>query len=405
MAFENFFQTLSRTASNTDYQGVFGLSSSNISLSSDLSSLSAEGSAIVTWIRYRLGEPKITCELDNKQIFAAFEEANIEYSSIINKNLAKNWLISLLGKAKNTSIDYANSLPHATLDYIRRLANPYATEAGVGGLATPRRAYINHITDTTDYDILNGFVDQTSGSSVSAYLNSISASRIEVRKVWYSDPSYVHRYYSQFYMFDERFNMESYTRDQLVEVQPVWSDVLRAGMFETADRLNKSNVTYHIYGNRLRLLPVPQTNVKVWIDYTTEIDPYNPGFTVVGGDQSVSGINSISNIPFRDIKYEDINAFGKRWIRQMSLAISMEILGRIRRKYSSIPIPNNDVTLDGDSLVSEGVEKQTQLRDQLEEEIKETNNLSIVQAESELSAAIEEQYSRVPFSTPVLMMG
>ena len=86
MAFDNFFSTLSQTAVDSDYRGIFSTSASTVSLSANLSSLSAEGSDIVKFVRYRMGEPKVVCELDNLQIFAAFEESTIEYSSMINKS-------------------------------------------------------------------------------------------------------------------------------------------------------------------------------------------------------------------------------------------------------------------------------------------------------------------------------
>ena len=73
MAFDNFFSTLSQTAVDSDYRGIFATSASTVSLSANLSSLSAEGSDIVKFVRYRMGEPKVVCELDNLQIFASFE--------------------------------------------------------------------------------------------------------------------------------------------------------------------------------------------------------------------------------------------------------------------------------------------------------------------------------------------
>ena len=63
--FDNYFTTLSQTAVNSDYRGIFATSGSTVSLSANLSSLSAEGADIVKWVRYRMGEPKIVAEIDN----------------------------------------------------------------------------------------------------------------------------------------------------------------------------------------------------------------------------------------------------------------------------------------------------------------------------------------------------
>ena len=166
-----------------------------------------------------------------------------------------------------------------------------------------------------------------------------------------------------------------------------------------------SNITYNIYGDRLRLLPKPNKNLKIWIEYTVEMDPFNPDFSVSGGDPSTTGISSIANVPFKNITYEEINTTGRRWIRQMCLAICMETLGRIRRKFTSIPVPGNEVTLDGDALVAEGIDKAEQLREHLREELKETSNLQLMRDDAEMAQSIEEQYMRVPFPSPVLFFG
>ena len=95
--FDNYFTTLSQTAVNSDYRGIFATSASTVSLSANLSSLSAEGADIVKWIRYRMGEPKIVAEIDNVQIFAAVEESNIEYGATINRHQATNLLSNIYG--------------------------------------------------------------------------------------------------------------------------------------------------------------------------------------------------------------------------------------------------------------------------------------------------------------------
>ena len=374
-----------------------------------MGSLSGEGAEIIKWVRYRLGEPKLTVELDNLQIFGAFEEANIEYSSIINRWQAKNWISNFLGLDNDFSTeDFTSKLPHQTLDYLRRLANPYASEAGVGGIQDVRRAYITQTTTGMDYNILTDFIDNDTSSSLQEYCASVGAPRADIRRVWYPEASSIYRYqdpYSSTNILANEFQYESYNMETIFEIYPIWTDILRAGMLETNDRVRRSNITYNIYGDRLRLLPKPNKNLKIWIEYTVEMDPFNPDFSVSGGDPSTTGISSIANVPFKNITYEEINATGRRWIRQMCLAICMETLGRIRRKFTSIPVPGNEVTLDGDALVAEGIDKAEQLREHLREELKETSNLQLMRDDAEMAQSIEEQYMRVPFPSPVLFFG
>ena len=83
----------------------------------------------------------------------------------------------------------------------------------------------------------------------------------------------------------------------------------------------------------------------------------------------------------------------------------METLGRIRRKYASIPIPNGEVNLDGDALVQEGMEKQMALKDELTADLEKVNNVELMRGDAEQAAALQDQMGFIPFPTPFAMMG
>jgi hypothetical protein len=410
LAFDNFFSTLSQTAVDSDYRGIFATSASTVSLSANLSSLSAEGSDIVKFVRYRMGEPKVVCELDNLQIFAAFEESTIEYGSMINKSFAMNWLSNLYGLNRDFSTqNLTDKLPHQTLDYLNRLATPYGSEANQGGLQNQRKAYAEFSTTDQDKNLLTGFVDYESGSSVADYITTLSAGNISVRTVYHQEPASVYRYYDPYSsanVLSQEFQYESFSTEGMFYMMPVYGDLLRAGMLETSDYVRKSGYSYGIVGDKFRIYPQPLKGVKVFIDYTVEMDPFNPDFKNPNiGDPSITGISSIHNIPTTDINFENVNSTGKRWIRQYTLAICMETLGRIRRKFSSIPIPNNEITLDGDTLVQEGLEKQQELKDELNSTLDKVNNVEMMRGDAELAQAISDQYAHIPFTAPFAMMG
>jgi hypothetical protein len=66
---------------------------------------------------------------------------------------------------------------------------------------------------------------------------------------------------------------------------------------------------------------------------------------------------------------------GRSWILRYGTALVKETLGYVRNKYSSVPIPNGEVTLNGSDLVSQGQTEKgeliTQLREFLEKLTKE----------------------------------
>jgi len=409
MAFDNFFTTLSQTAVNSDYRGIFATSASTVSLSANLSSLSAEGADIVKWIRYRMGEPKIVAEIDNVQIFSAFEESNIEYGATINRYQATNWLSNIYGLNRDFSTqNLTDKLPHNTLDYLMRLAAPFASEANVGGYQNERRAYCTFASTDQEKNLLTDFTDVSANTSVLAYITTLSAANIQVRRVYHGPPASVYRYYDPYSsanVLSQEMNYESFSTESLFYVMPIYADVLRAGMLETNDTVRRSGFSYQVVGPKIRLQPQPVSTVRVYIDYTTEMDPYNPDFKNPEiGDPSITGITSIHNIPFTDINFNNINSTGKRWIRQYTLGISMEMLGRIRRKYASIPIPNGEVNLDGDALVQEGMEKQMALKDELTADLEKVNNVELMRGDAEMAAALQDQMGYAPFPTPFLMM-
>ena len=63
--------------------------------------------------------------------------------------------------------------------------------------------------------------------------------------------------------------------------------------------------------------------------------------------------------------YNQINDPGKQWIRKYTLALTKELLGGIRSKYSSVPIPGSEITIDGDTLRTEAANEKEILISQL----------------------------------------
>lgn len=409
MSFNNFFTELTSSASDADYVGVFGTTAQTLSLSADLGSLSGEGGEIVKWVRYKMGEPKITSTLSNLQIFSMFEEANMKYSAIINQTQGKNWLSNLLGLDRNFSTaDYTNKLPYQTIDYLKRLTEFYGTEVQAGGVQNVRRAYVTINSSNHDYSLLNDFVDNSSGSSLSAYISSVSASKVEVRKLWHSQPTSIYRYYDPYSStntLSQEFDYESFNMETSFYIFPLWADVLRANMLESSDTVRRSNYTYQIVGDRVRILPKPGSSLKIWMEYTVAMDPFNPDFKVADiGDPSITGISNISQIPYKNITYNEINSAGRMWIREYTFALCAEIEGKIRRKFSSIPIPNGETTLDGDVMVSEAIEMKRELIENLKEDLQTTSNLEMMRSDAETAQFIQEQLAFVPLPSPILVL-
>jgi hypothetical protein len=79
------------------------------------------------------------------------------------------------------------------------------------------------------------------------------------------------------------------------------------------------------------------------------------------------GVSNVSNLPYGNLMYSKINSIGRQWIRQYTLASSKELLGLVRSKFGSVPIPGGDLSLNGTDLVSQGREEKTNLKTELKE--------------------------------------
>lgn len=294
--------------------------------------------------------------------------------------------------------DLTNKLPNSQLSFLKRLTENIGAETSppIGGSRDIRKAYINMTSNKQDYNLNSDLIDYVSQSAASAYAASVSGSNnttnVEIKNIYHYSAITLYRFYdpySSINLLSQEFNFESFNTETIFYVLPLWTDILRAQMLNLNDKVRRSNFSYERVGNRLRIFPMPKIAMKLFIDYEIYPDPF-------GNDPSVSGISNFSNIPFMDIAYDKINSVGKDWIRHYCLALCMEMEGRIRRKFSKIPIPNDDITLDGGDLVREGIDKQKELEEKLREDLEKLSNTEMLKAEMEKAESIQRQLQQVP---------
>ena len=72
------------------------------------------------------------------------------------------------------------------------------------------------------------------------------------------------------------------------------------------------------------------------------------------------------------------------------------MLGNIRSKFTTIPIPGESVTLDGPALLSQGQSEQEKLREELKTIFDELTYTKIAQGDVELSDAVNSVQKHIP---------
>jgi len=320
------------------------------------------------WCAKRLGYPIIDVELTPASLFACFEEATSEYGAQVNQFNIRNNLDIL--KGRNTGTNYTQKLVEGgNLPTLFRISQAYGTAVGVGGNVDNRKAYVQLTSSVQVYDLMNGAYDE-SGS-----LLSFTGS-IDVTKVYYEAVPAITRFFDPYSVGAQgtlnlmsELGFGNYSPASQFLMMPLYEDVLRMQAIEFNDAIRKSAFTFNIVNNKLSIFPAPSklTPVrKIWFDYTLR-DDFEQNSMIVKDNV----VSDYSNIQYDFIQYVKINEVGKQWIRKYTLALAKELLGAIREKYSTIPIPDSEVSLDGAALRSEAqVEKDaliTQLRENLEE--------------------------------------
>lgn len=366
-----------------------------------------EADGMVTFVKRKLGDDVLSVELTRKEIWACFEEACCEYSRLVHEMKIQSELVNVLGLPTG-STDLTNIYPRQTLEFLIRQAEPYATEAYLGGSYDAQLGYIDLVGGQQDYDIYADVKDAVSGSNLWLGIPSASRGRMRIVEVFHFEPTAAQSTLlnaSNITNFlATNFNYESYVNSTIFYVLPVFEDVLRRGMLETAFRVRRSNYSYEIIGSKLRIYPVPTTQaqlgklfLKVFAKPTNAVAS-DIGYSVAGAgaDSTMYGISGPNNVPLNNLPFQSITQPGRQWIRQYTLALARELLGLIRSKFQTIPIPNADLQLNGDSLVTQGREDKDKLKDQLREWLSNLTNAKLVEQQASLAENLQKQLRFVP---------
>ena len=351
---------------------------------------SSEANDMVTFVKRKLGDDILSVELTKKQIWGNFEEAVLEYSSILNKYQAKSQLVNFLGYATGSLEGGEEKYVRENLEFLARSAEPYAMEAGIGGSYTAHSGSIQLEAGRQDY---NMYTELKDGSGNLLFDNTKGKMRID--EVFHFDPQAAYRFFdttSAINYLNNEFSFESFTPETVFYILPVYEDILRAGQLDLSNRVRKSNYSYKVSGVNIRLYPTPQSNTKMFIRVRQSPDPLSPAFA----DATVHGVSNLSNIPFGNIKYVRINSIGKQWIRQYTLALSKEQLGYIRGKFGAVPIPNANVTLNSADLITHGREEKKDLGTQLKELLESMTYDKLMEIQSARSEQMNKQLKFIP---------
>ena len=255
-----------------------------------------------------------------------------------------------------------------------------------------------------DYDLQaivqasSSFAEYASGD-VGNFHNKVGNKKILVKQVFYKTPQAMWRffgYYGGLNVVGNLHNYGQFSDTSNMEIIPSWQNKLQAKAFEDSIYTRMSHFSYELKNNKLRLFPIPYSGgpTKMWIKFSLPQNPFDEETAGPEGD----GINNMNTLPFANLPYKSINSIGKQWIRRFALSLCKEILGQVRSKLSTIPIPGESITLNGTDLISQAREEQSNLREELKTTLSEMTYSKLAQKDQEMLESTAKIQENIPLT-------
>jgi hypothetical protein len=348
-----------------------------------------EAPQVASFVARRLGYPVVDVELTHRQIYACLEEAITTYSNQVNQFNAREYMMTVQGMKTSTDITQRN-IVGTPLPQLVKLSSNYGTEAESGGSVEIKRAAISASAYQQTYDVRNFVLPGDSGKAV------------EIRRVYHFMPPAIARYYDPFATTGlgltnlmSEFGFDGFSPPVTFVMMPAFEDILRIQAIEINDMIRKSQYSFTISNNVIKFSPIFTKDATVWFDYMV-VDDKSSGNALLQSGSENSLVSDFSNIPYNNIQYNNINQMGRLWIYRYTLALAKELLGTIRSKYESIPIPDAQIRLDGDTLRREAQQEKESLIKEIRETLEQTGQQAQYKKSVENAEAMKSIFTHVP---------
>jgi hypothetical protein len=335
----------------------------------------------------RLGYPLTDVELQDMSFFTAFEEAVTIYGNELYAHIIRDNQLSLEGLSTGSNLNTSIVTPN--FEPIVKLTEQYGAEAGSGGNVPHYTGSFVMTGSQQDYDLAQWATDQGITSS------------IEIKKVFYQSSPAITRYYDPYVgtgfgsqnMFDS-FGFGGMSPAINFLMMPLNFDLAAIQAIELNDQIRRSQYSFELKNNKLRIFPIPSTGGgNYWFEYILREERIQGSVSNTPGN-----VTNVSNTPYTNPTYASINSVGRQWIFEYTLALAKEMLGYVRGKYSSIPIPNADVTLNQSDLISAATTEKAALVEKLRGYFDQTSRKSLLERRAQETEFKQTELQQVPYT-------
>ena len=348
----------------------------------------SDADKVVKWCAQRLGYPIENIELQDIQFYAAFEEAVTVYGNEVYQWKIRENYITMEGSSTGSALN--NQVITPNLSTTIKIASTYGSEAGTGGTVTYYTASLPVTAGNQNYN-LNTWAAQSASLQ--------PGDSIEVKTVFQQTPPAIVRYFDPYagtgtgiQSLLETFNFGSYSPGINFMLMPLNFDMLKLQAIELNDQVRKSAYSFDLVNNQLRLFPIPTYDTNLLFHYIKKSER-NSAF-ISGSAQNL--VTNISNVPYNNPVYSQLNSVGKMWVFQYTLALVKEMLAYVRGKYGSIPIPGAEVTLNQADLIADARSEKIALLEQLRGTLEDSSRTKQLEKRSMDEGFVNQTLQQVP---------
>jgi len=354
---------------------------------------------VATFCARRLGYPIMEVELQDLNFYAAFEEAITTYGNEVYAFQTVDNMLSLEGAPADVSVNNALIVPG--MSTVIRLSQQYAAEAGAGGNITYYSGALALTPGVQTYDLADWAISQ-----------SISGG-IEIKSVFYQNLPAVSQMYAPFGGFGGLGGVPAaglyggmygggYGGGYLM--MPVAYDAAVVQGIELSNTIRLSAYTFNIVNNKIKVFPIPSDqDVRegfLFFEYIKVQERISDNIVQPGGNPDYPDyvVTNPSNAPYTNPTYSLINSIGRQWIFEYCLALCKEMLGYVRGKYSTVPIPDQNMTLNQADLLSSATADKAALLERLRAYLGDMSKKSQLERRSQESDFRRQEINNVPMT-------
>ena len=360
---------------------------------------------VTTFCARRLGYPLVEVELQDLNFYTAFEEAITTYGNELYAYKVRQDFLSLEGSNTGSNLNHTLITPNFAGNV--RISQQYGEEAGVGGKVNWHRGALPLTASVQDYDM-----------DAWALSNNITGG-IEIKKIFYESPPAIVRYFDPYagtgmgmMNLMDNFGWGNYSPAINFLMMPINYDLQKLQAIEFNDQIRKSQFSFELINNRLRIFPIPGFTPQgyreshelsgslehfagmLFFQYIKVDERNDPS----AGNSNKGLVTNVSNTPFSNPVYRQINSIGRQWIFEYTLSLCKEMLGYVRGKYTTVPIPGSEVTLNHADLITAATAEKNALIERLRTYFDETSRTKLMEARSLEIDSQQKSLQQVPMT-------